>query len=42
MYARCAASGLDVEYVALFSIIAGWSHEIVGGNIDAFFLDVHA
>jgi len=42
MYATRAASAMDVEYIALFSIIAGWSHEMVGANIDAFVLDVHA
>lgn len=32
---------MDVEYISLFSIIAGWSHEFVGDNIDAFVLDVN-
>lgn len=31
----------DVEYIGLFSIIAGWSHEFVGENIDAFVFDVN-
>ncbi|WP_328357011.1 hypothetical protein OG976_01645 [Mycobacterium sp. NBC_00419] len=41
MYKARTAIGLDVEYVSLFSIVAAWSHEFVGENIDGFVLDVN-
>lgn len=41
MYAARTASAMDIEYMNLFAIIAEWSHEFVGGNIDAFVLDVN-
>ena len=41
MYEARTAGAMDIEYMSLFSIIAAWSHEIVGGNIDAFVLDVN-
>lgn len=40
MYAAGTAGAMDIEYMSLFGIIAEWSHEIVGGNIDAFVTDV--
>lgn len=40
MYTARTAIGLDVEYVSLFSVVAAWSHEFVGENIDGFVLDV--
>jgi hypothetical protein len=41
MYEARTAGAMDIEYMSLFSIIAAWSHEFVGGNIDAFVLDVN-
>lgn len=42
MYETRTAAAMDIEYVSLFSIIAAWSHEFVGDNIDAFVLDVNS
>lgn len=41
MYEARTASAMDIEYMNLFAIVAGWDHEIVRGNIDAFILDVN-
>lgn len=41
MYTTRAASAMDIEYISMFSIIAAWSHEFVGENVDAFVLDVN-
>ncbi len=32
---------MGIEYVELFSCIAAWSHELVGGNINAFVNDLY-
>lgn len=34
-YGKGATAG-DIEYAGLFVAIAGWQHEILAGNIDAF------
>ncbi|OBF43954.1 hypothetical protein A5719_01850 [Mycolicibacterium peregrinum] len=41
MHEDRTATAIDVEYLSLLSIIAAWSHEFVGENIDAFVLDVN-
>lgn len=36
------ATAAGIEYAGLFVAIAGWQHEILAGNIDAFVEDLYA
>jgi hypothetical protein len=42
MFSARTATAMDVAYFTLFPIISAWSHETVGGKINAFVDDLYA